>query len=299
MSDFPEFDCSNTDSGKEKKMSSGPTHGREQKLQSPDRTETIVEVVNFHKAYDGRRVLDGVDLKMTRGEHLSILGAGGSGKSTLLKGMLGLIAPDRGTVNLFGQNINLLGRQEKNELLTRVGMAFQLGALFDFMTVRENILFAMENMTDLPAYDMEEKVHRMLASVNLPTAARKLPSELSGGMRRRVGIVRALSTSPDLALLDEPTAGLDPVTSAVVIDMIHKLAVEVGSSLLCVTSSVEVAFTFARRVAILNDGRLIAKGTWKELHDLHDPWITHFLDVRGYSPPEFAQQELNRHAQSQ
>lgn len=277
-------------------MTPNPFQERTGQSQSTDTAETIVEVVNFHKSYGERRVLSGVDLRMVRGEHLSILGAGGSGKTTLLKGMLGLIPPDRGTVSLFGHDLASLGRRERNELLKRVGMAFQLGALFDFMTVRENILFAMENMTQLSDFEMEERVFSMLESVNLPAAARKLPSELSGGMRRRVGIVRALSTSPDLALLDEPTAGLDPVTSAVVIDMIHKLAAQVGSSLLCVTSSVEVAFTFARRVAILNEGRLVAKGTWAELHELNDPWINHFLDVRGYSPPEFAQQDDQRHA---
>jgi len=153
---------------------------------------TIVDVVDFHKSYDGRSVLSGVNLRVERGEHLSILGPGGCGKSTLLKGLLGLVAPDKGSVTLFGKNLQTLGSEERNALLRRVGMAFQLGALFDFMTVRENILFAMENMTSLSAYDMEERVHRMLASVNLPAAARKLPSELSGGMRRRVGIVRAL-----------------------------------------------------------------------------------------------------------
>ncbi len=277
-------------------MNAQKTLIRGAQAQSTDQAETIVEVVDFHKSYDGRPVLDGVDFKMKRGAHLSILGPGGSGKSTLLKGMLGLVRPDKGRVSLFGRDLAQLGRQERNQLLSRVGMAFQLGALFDFMTVRENILFAMENMTDLPSFEMEEKVHRMLASVNLPAAARKLPSELSGGMRRRVGIVRALSTSPDIALLDEPTAGLDPVTSAVVIDMIHKLAAEVGSSLLCVTSSVEVAFTFARQVAILNGGRLVAQGTWKELHDLNDPWITEFLDIRGYKPPEFEDRNEMQHA---
>jgi phospholipid/cholesterol/gamma-HCH transport system ATP-binding protein len=265
-------------------------------MQSTNDTGTIVDVVDFHKSYEGRSVLSGVNLTVQPGEHLSILGPGGCGKSTLLKGLLGLISPDSGQISLFGKNIALLGREERNALLQRVGMAFQLGALFDFMTVRENILFAMENMTTLSAYDMEERVYRMLASVNLPAAARKLPSELSGGMRRRVGIVRALATSPDLALLDEPTAGLDPVTSAVVIDMIHKLAAEIGSSLLCVTSSVEVAFTFASKVAILHEGRLVAKGTWEELHNLHDPWITHFLDVRGYKPGGRTEQEETKYA---
>lgn len=265
-------------------------------MQVKRQTGTIVEVVDFHKSFDGRAVLSGLNLRLEPGEHLSILGPGGCGKSTLLKGLLGLVPPDRGSVSLFGQNLADLGREQRNEVLKSVGMAFQLGALFDFMTVRENILFAMENMTQLSSFEMEERVHRMLASVNLPAAARKLPSELSGGMRRRVGIVRALATSPALALLDEPTAGLDPVTSAVVIDMIHRLAAEIGSSLLCVTSSVEVAFTFSKKVALMNEGRLVAKGTWEELHQLGDPWITHFLDVRGYTPPDSTQREDTKYA---
>jgi phospholipid/cholesterol/gamma-HCH transport system ATP-binding protein len=265
-------------------------------MQPSNDTGTIVDVANFRKSFDGRAVLAGVDLQVGQGECLAILGPGGCGKSTLLKALLGLVQPDEGCVRLFGLELSTLARQERNELLTRVGMAFQLGALFDFMTVRENILFAMENMTKLSAYEMEERVHRLLASVNLPTAARKLPSELSGGMRRRVGIVRALATSPELALLDEPTAGLDPVTSAVVIEMIHKIAAEVGSTLVCVTSSVEVAFTFSECVAIMHDGRIVAKGTWEQLHQLHDPWITHFLDVRGYKPPARKQREESKYA---
>jgi phospholipid/cholesterol/gamma-HCH transport system ATP-binding protein len=164
-------------------------------------------------------------------------------------------------------------------------MAFQQGALFDFMTVRENILFAMENMTEYPRLEMEERVANMLEAVYLPSAGHKLPSELSGGMRRRVGIVRALVTDPKLALLDEPTAGLDPVTSTVVIDMIHKLGARTGSALVCVTSSVEVAFTFSSDVAILKDGVILGRGTWDDLHALGDPWVSNFLDVRDFVPP--------------
>lgn len=244
----------------------------------------VVRVDGLCKSFDGKPLLKDLSLTLREGEHLSVLGPGGCGKSTLLKSMLGIIPSDAGTIEILGKNVAELDKKERNDLLKRVGMAFQMGALFDFMTVRENVLFAMENMTKLSRMEMEERVIEMLESVNLPTASRKLPSELSGGMRRRVGIVRALATDPKLALLDEPTAGLDPVTTAVVINMIHRLASRLKGTLVCVTSSVEVAFTFSERVALLKDGGIIGQGTWEELHALGDPWITHFLDVREFKP---------------
>jgi phospholipid/cholesterol/gamma-HCH transport system ATP-binding protein len=246
--------------------------------------QTVISVSHLAKTFGSKNVLRDVSFQVGRGERLAILGAGGSGKSTLLKIMLGIIPADHGHIELLGQNVFESTRDERQNLLRSVGMAFQQGALFDFMTVRENILFAMENMTNMSSVDMEERVHTMLNSVNLPNAAQKIPSQLSGGMRRRVGIVRALATNPQIALLDEPTAGLDPVTSRTVIDMIHNLGDLVGSSLICVTSSVEVAFSFATRVAILRNGILVADGDWKSLHAISDPWITHFLDVRGFKP---------------
>lgn len=245
----------------------------------------VLRVTDIHKAYDGVPLLQGVSLSVKAGERLAVLGPGGCGKSTLLKVILGIVPADSGQVEILGKNVVGLGRAERMELLKSVGMAFQQGALFDFMTVRENILFAMENMTNFPILEREERVNSMLEAVYLPAAGRKLPSELSGGMRRRVGIVRALVTDPKLALLDEPTAGLDPVTSTVVIDMIHKLGARTQSALLCVTSSVEVAFTFAQNVAILKDGLVVGQGTWAELHALGDPWVTNFLDVREFTPP--------------
>lgn len=244
----------------------------------------IVRVRHVGKAFAEKPVLRDISFDLNKGERLAILGPGGSGKSTLLKTMLGIISPDSGSVEILGKDVFSCSTTERLELLRSIGMAFQQGALFDFMNVRENILFAMENMTDLTPDAMEERLTRMLAAVNLPHAALKLPSELSGGMRRRVGIVRAMATHPQIALLDEPTAGLDPVTSTVVIDMIHALAEQTESSLICVTSSVEVAFTFSKRVALLRDGELIADGDWRQLHQLDNPWITHFLDVRGFSP---------------
>jgi phospholipid/cholesterol/gamma-HCH transport system ATP-binding protein len=246
--------------------------------------QTLLRVSNISKSFNSNSLLKNVSFSLRERERLSLLGPGGSGKSTLLKIIMGLIRPDSGSVVLFGQSLRELGTQQRQQVLRRISMAFQLGGLFDFMTVRENILFAMENMTDLRPSRMEEVVVDLLKAVNLPFAASKIPSELSGGMRRRVGIVRAMATQPELVLLDEPTAGLDPVTSSVVIDMIHRIADEIGTACLCVTSSVEVAFTFSNRVALLKDGAIAETGTWEDLHRVKDPWIDHFLDVREFVP---------------
>jgi phospholipid/cholesterol/gamma-HCH transport system ATP-binding protein len=244
----------------------------------------VLEAQGIAKSYGNNAVLKNVTFQIHDGERLAILGPGGSGKSTLLKVLLGIVPPDQGQVTILGQNMGSLSRPERQVLLMQLGMAFQQGALFDFMTVRENILFAMENMTSMLPAEMEERTAQMLAAVKLPHALHKIPSELSGGMRRRVGIVRALATNPKIALLDEPTAGLDPVTSRTVIEMIHNLATLVGSSLICVTSNVDVAFSFAERVAVLKDGQIAADGNWQSLHSMGDAWLTHFLDVRGFQP---------------
>lgn len=246
--------------------------------------KNIVELKGISKSFGKNDLLKSIDISLREGEYLSILGPGGSGKSTLLKIIIGIVQPDGGLVQILGKKLNDADFKSKRKLLSRVGVAFQQGALFDFLTVHENILFAMENMTEYSLIEMEERVSKMLEAVNLPRAALKLPSELSGGMRRRVGICRALCTDPELALLDEPTAGLDPVTSTIVIELIHRLAELSKSSLVCMTSNVEVAFRFSKRVAILKDGVIIGTGTWDELHALNDPWITKFLDVRGFIP---------------
>lgn len=233
-----------------------------------------------HSFLQDKPVLQELNLEIKKGESLTILGPGGSGKSTLLKVILGIIKPQSGTVNVLGKTINTLKDNEHSKLFKRMGMAFQQGALFDFMTVRENILFAMENMTDFKKDEREERVKSFLEQVLLGHAADKIPSELSGGMRRRVGFIRALVTNPELALLDEPTAGLDPVTTTIVIDMIHKIGNNIGTTMISVTSNIDVAFRFAPNVAVLKDGKIIGKGTKEQLLDMNDPWITNFLTIR-------------------
>ncbi|MGY3802948.1 ABC transporter ATP-binding protein [Pigmentibacter ruber] len=241
----------------------------------------IVSLHNVHHAFlPNKPILQELNLNIQKGDSLTILGPGGSGKSTLLKVILGIIKPQSGSVQVLGKTINNLKDEEKSELFKKMGMAFQQGALFDFMTVKENILFAMENMTHFSKSEQEEKAKLFLSQVLLAHAADKLPSELSGGMRRRVGFIRALITNPELALLDEPTAGLDPVTTTIVIDMIHNIGNSIGTTMVSVTSNIDVAFRFASNVAILKDGRIVGKGTKEELLALNDPWITNFLSIR-------------------
>lgn len=253
---------------------------------TPDSRECVVELKSVAKSFADLQVLNNVSLRVEKGSRISILGPGGSGKSTLLKIMLGIIPPTSGEVHILGQDLSTANIREIQEVRRRIGMAFQQGALFDFLHVRDNIRFAMDNMTSVPREEADARIDTMLSAVHLPHAANKLPSELSGGMRRRVGIVRAMATRPELALLDEPTAGLDPVTSRIVIDMIHNLAESVDATCVCVTASVEVAFSFASQVAILREGEIVAQGTWEELHKIDDPWILHFLDIRGFTPPQ-------------
>ena len=233
--------------------------------------------ISFH---GGPPVLQNLDLTLNSGESVSILGPGGCGKSTLLKMLIGITHATEGKIEICGQDVSHLKSLQHNILRRKIGIAFQQGALFDFMTVRENILFAMENMTNFSKEEQESRVKSFLAQVNLSDVEDKIPSELSGGMRRRVGIVRAMVTNPELALLDEPTAGLDPVTTSIVIDMIHKIGKKINATMVCVTSSVEVAFRFAEKVAILKDGKIIGLGTREELLHLGNDWITHFLTLR-------------------
>ncbi|KAB8038686.1 ATP-binding cassette domain-containing protein [Silvanigrella paludirubra] len=245
---------------------------------------SIVSLHEIHHSFlQNKPVLNELNLEIQKGESLTILGPGGSGKSTLLKVILGIIKPQSGSVHVLGKTINTLKNDERSKLFKKMGMAFQQGALFDFMTVRENILFAMENMTDFKKEEREAKVKSFLEQVLLSHAADKIPSELSGGMRRRVGFIRALVTNPELALLDEPTAGLDPVTTTIVIDMIHKIGNNIGTTMISVTSNIDVAFRFAPNVAILKDGKIIGKGTKEQLLELNDPWITNFLTIRKHN----------------
>ena len=246
----------------------------------------MIEFSQVNKSFSGVPLLREVSFKVSLGERVSLIGPGGCGKTTLLKILLGLVPPDAGTALLMSQQMQEEAEQEgekrRQQILRRVGMAFQQGGLFDFMTVRENLLFAMSHMTSLSPELMEQRVKDLLAGVRLPHTTNQFPYELSGGMKRRVGIARALCTDPVIALFDEPTSGLDPVTSTIILNMIQDLAGKSGEqkTLLISTTNVEIAMRFAERMIVLNDGVIMADGLWKDLLLTGPEWVRHFLGMR-------------------
>lgn len=232
-------------------------------------------------AFAGVSLLNDITFDVRPGERVSLVGPGGSGKSTILKILLGLLPPDGGEVRLFDHDMVAATEHQKQAVLRRVGMAFQQGALFDFMTVRENLMFAMENMTDLDVVAMDKRLTELLDGVKLGRTKGMYPYELSGGMQRRVGIARALCTGPKIAIFDEPTSGLDPVTSTIVLNMILALSGQSDETAqIVVTSNVEIGIRFADRILVVNEGRVVADGPWRELLVAGPEWVRHFLGVR-------------------
>jgi phospholipid/cholesterol/gamma-HCH transport system ATP-binding protein len=241
----------------------------------------VISLQQVKISFGGVSVLNDITFSVEAGERVSLLGPGGCGKSTVLKILFGLLAPDEGEVMLMDTPMRTASEEAKQATLRKVGMAFQQGALFDFMTVRENLLFAMENMTDLDRAAMEARLKKLLDGVKLGRTENMFPFELSGGMQRRVGIARALCTDPVVAIFDEPTAGLDPVTSTIILNMILELAGgNDDRAQMVVTSNVEIGIRFADRVIVINEGRVVADGPWRELLVSGPQWVRHFLGVR-------------------
>ncbi len=226
-------------------------------------------------------LLNDISFNINSGERVSMVGPGGCGKSTILKILLGLLRPDEGTVTLMDTDMINAKEPERQQVLRSVGMAFQQGALFDFMTVRENLLFAMDNMTTLSTEEKNARIKHLLNSVKLGRTEQMFPFELSGGMQRRVGIARALCTDPVIAIFDEPTSGLDPVTSTIILNMILELAgSRADNAQMVVTSNVEIGIRFADRLIVVHEGVVVADGPWRELLLTGPEWVRHFLGVR-------------------
>lgn len=241
----------------------------------------MISLQNVTKSFGGIDVLKNVSFQIDRGESVSLIGPGGCGKTTVLKIILGLTKPQEGDVNLLGTDMIHASENTREDTLKRLGMAFQQGGLFDFMTVKENLMFAMKHMTNLSQSEMDQRVKSLLAEVKLGKTEQMYPFELSGGMKRRVGIARALCNDPQVAIFDEPTSGLDPVTSTIILNMIKDLGSRnPDTSMLVATTNVEIAMRFSQRIIVLKDSSIVADGKWRDLLLDGPEWVQHFLRVR-------------------
>jgi len=243
----------------------------------------MIEVRNLQKSFGAQRVLDRVSLRINEGESVVIMGRSGGGKSVLLKHLIGLLRPDAGEVLIDGVNIVPLKEREIMEVRHKFGMLFQGAALFDSMTVAENIAFALRRQQRCAEDEVRQRVTEALELVELPGTEEKKPSQLSGGMRKRVGLARAIVYRPEILLYDEPTTGLDPVIS----DSIDKLIISIRQKLkitsVVVTHDMRSARRIGQRIFMLYHGRIYASGTAEEIFNSQDPVVNHF--VNGISEP--------------
>jgi phospholipid/cholesterol/gamma-HCH transport system ATP-binding protein len=239
--------------------------------------ETIVEITHLKKSFGNNHVLKDINLKIEKGENLVVFGKSGSGKSVLIKCMVGLLTPDDGKVTVLGKNILELKNDELNVLRKKIGFLFQSAALYDSMTVRENLEFPLRDLKDKPQEEIDALVIETLKSVGLENAIDKMPSELSGGMRKRIGLARTLILKPEVILYDEPTTGLDPITSKEISKLILDVQKNYNAASIIITHDVECARITANRMMVIKDGACVAEGTFKELSASEDEWVSSFF----------------------
>lgn len=236
--------------------------------------------MNVHKAFGERKVLQGFTLSIPEGQTISIIGASGSGKSVALKHMVGLLRPDKGEVWVDGDNVGRVDRESLYRMRRNVGYVFQFAALFDSMTIAQNVGMGLKRMDDYSDERIAERVRECLSLVDLEGSGDRFPAELSGGQRKRVGLARAIATEPTYILYDEPTTGLDPVTTAVIDALIIRMSDELGVTGVVVTHDMKSAFRISDRVAMLYDGTIRFEGTPDEFQACADPIVKGFIEGR-------------------
>jgi len=244
----------------------------------------VIEIQGVHKAFGSKKVLRGVDLGIERGETMVIIGGSGSGKSVLIKHVIGLLAPDQGHVEVAGEDLSGLKGDALSQVRRRFGMLFQGAALFDSMPVWQNVGFALLEHTDMPKARVREVAQERLEWVGLTDVLDLMPAELSGGMRKRVGLARAIAMDPEILLYDEPTTGLDPIMADVINRLIRSLQERLEVTSVVITHDMVSAYHVADRISMLYKGRIVATGTPDEIRTSDDPVVHQFVTGSSEGP---------------
>jgi phospholipid/cholesterol/gamma-HCH transport system ATP-binding protein len=246
-----------------------------------DDAQALIRWEGLWKAFGPKRIYEDLNLEVKRGETLTIIGGSGSGKSVLLKCLIGLLYPDRGRVMFDGQDVTTLGDAPLREVRKRVAMVFQGAALFDSLSVAENIAYPLrEHLKELSEDEINARVAKNLKMVNLPGIEAMRPSDLSGGMRKRVGLARAIAIEPEVILYDEPTTGLDPISTRIIDELIVSMSRQLGCTSIVVTHDMDSAFRVSDRMAMLARRKIVATGTVAEMQASTNPDVRAFFDAR-------------------
>lgn len=244
----------------------------------------MIEIKDVHRSFDGHRVLDGINLTINTGETTVIIGRSGCGKSVLLKHIIGLLKPDSGQILINGKDVTKMDDKELSAQRMKFGMLFQGSALFDSLNVFENVAFSMIEHTTIDRGDMEKRVKECLSLVGLKGIENKKPAELSGGMRKRVGLARAIARWPQIMLYDEPTTGVDPIMGDAINELIVDLHNKLEVTSIAVTHDMTSAYKIADRIAMLYNGRIIVVGTPEEIKSTKDPVVKQFITGASKGP---------------
>ena len=244
-----------------------------------------ISVKNLHKSFGHKVVLDGVDIDIAEGESLVVIGGSGTGKSVLIKCIQGIITPDEGSIKINGKESVGADRKEAEKLYSKMGILFQGGALFDSLTVWENVAFGLIENQKMPRKKAKQEAVKYLRQVGLSEDVADLsPSELSGGMQKRVGLARAIATNPEIIFFDEPTTGLDPIMADVINDLIINSVKKIGASALTITHDMASARKFADRIAMLYKGKIVWQGSVQELDTTDNPYVRQFVQGSSHGP---------------
>jgi phospholipid/cholesterol/gamma-HCH transport system ATP-binding protein len=244
-----------------------------------DEHESVIAITGLYKSFDDLDVLRGIDFNLFKGENVAVLGKSGTGKSVLIKIIIGLLKPDKGEVLVLGQRVDQLNAKDLDALRLRIGFSFQNSALYDSMNVFQNLAFPLTmNYKNLTKKEVLLAVEEVLESVGLKDKLRQMPSDLSGGQRKRIGIARTLILKPEIMLYDEPTSGLDPITSAEIIELINDVQREYNTSSVIITHDLTCAKNTGNRIAMMFEGKFLKIGTFKEVFDTNDEQVQGFFN---------------------